>query len=364
MQIGIIGLPNSTKTTIFNALTRGQIETAAYSSSKLEVHTAMVDVPDPRVDTLVKMFHPRKTTRARVQYNDIAGLARGIGEKGGIDGNLLNQLVQSDALLHVVRAFEDETVPHIEETIDPQRDLAILDTELILSDLAMVERRLERITAQLTKRGGTPAERDALAKEQTLLQHFQPQLENGQPLRDLDLNADELKIVRNLAIVTHKPQLVVLNTGERAVPDPNEIVKYNHKKTILVTLQGKLEMELAQMSPDEAREFLEHYGIAEPGLSKMIRLSYALLGLQSFFTVGEDEVRAWTIPVGATALDAAGAIHTDLARGFIRAEVIAYDDLIACGDMAEARKRGLLRLEGKEYIVKDGDILSIRFNVS
>jgi len=363
MQIGIIGLPNSTKTTIFNALTRGQIETTAYSSGKLEVHTAMVDVPDPRVDTLAKMFNPRKTTRAQVQYNDIGGLARGIGEKGGLDGNLLNQIVQNDALLHVVRAFEDETVPHIEETIDPQRDLEILDTELILSDLAMVERRLERIAAQLTKRGGTPAERDAMAKEQVLLQRFKPQLENGQPLRDLELSADELKIVKNLAIVTHKPQLVVLNTGDRAVPDPNEIVNYHHKKTILVTLQGKLEMELAQMSPADAAEFLKEYGIAEPGLARMIRLSYTLLGLQSFFTVGEDEVRAWTIPVGATALEAAGAIHTDLARGFIRAEVIAYADLLACGDLAEARKRGLLRLEGKEYIVQDGDILTIRFNL-
>lgn len=364
MQIGIIGLPNSTKTTLFNALTRGQIETAAYSSGKVQVHTAMVDVPDPRVDTLSKMFGPKKTTRAQVQYNDIAGLARGIGEKGGIDGNLLNQIAQNDALLHVVRAFEDETIVHIEETVDPQRDLEILDTELILSDLAMTERRLERIAAQLTKRGGTPAEREAMAKEQTLLQRFKPQLENGQPLRDLELSDDELKIVKNLAVVTHKPQLVVLNTGDRAVQDAGEIVKYNHKKTILVTLQGKLEMELAQMSPDEAREFLEHYGIDEPGLAKMIRLSYALLGLQAFFTVGEDEVCAWTIPIGANAVDAAGTIHTDLARGFIRAEVISYVDMIACGDMAEARKHGVLRLEGKEYVVKDGDILSIRFNVS
>ncbi len=364
MQIGIIGLPNSTKTTIFNALTRGQIETAAYSSGKLEIHTAIVDVPDPRVDILSKMFNPRKTIRAQVQYNDIAGLARGIGEKGGMDGTLLNQLVQSDALLHVVRGFEDDSVPHIEETIDPQRDLEILDTELILSDLAVVERRLERLQAGLAKRGGTPAERDAQQKEQALMLRFKPQLENGQPLRDLPMTDDELRVVKNLALVTPKPQLVVLNTGDRAASDPSEIVQYAHQKTIVVTLQGKLEMELAQMSPEEAREFLAEYGIAEPGLAKMIRLSYALLGLQSFFTVGEDEVRAWTIPVGATAVDAAGVIHTDLARGFIRAEVIAYDEMIASGNLAEARKRGVLRLEGKEYVVKDGDILNIRFNVS
>lgn len=363
MQIGIIGLPNSSKTTVFNALTRGRIETAAYSSGKLEVHTAMVDVPDERVETLAKMFKPRKLTHAQVQYNDIAGLARGIGEKGGIDGNLLNQIVQNDALLHVVRAFEDPNVPHIEETIDPARDIEILDTELILSDLAVVERRLERLQAGLAKRSGTPAERDAMTKEQALLQRFKPQLENGKPIRDLELIGDERRVIKNLAIVTAKPVLVLLNTGDRAVADAREIVRYDHKHTLLATLQGKLEMELAQMSPDEAKEFMSEFGIAEPGLAKVIRLSYALLGLQSFFTTGEDEVRAWTIPAGANAVDAAGTIHTDLAHGFIRAEVISYDDMIAAGDLVEARKRGTLRLEGKDYIVQDGDILTIRFNV-
>ena len=366
MQIGIIGLPSSGKTTIFNALTRGQIETAAFSSGKLEVHTAMVDVPDARVDALSKMFKPKKTTHAKVQYNDIAGLARGIGEKGGIDGTLLNQIVQNDALLHVVRAFDDPNVPHIEETIDPQRDLDILDTELILSDLGLVEKRLGRIHAQLLKHVGTQIERDAMVKEQALLQRFQPQLENGKPIRDLELSADDLRIIKNLALLTHKPQLVVLNIGdaERAARDPATIVKYDHRHTVLVALQGKLEMELAQMSPEDAADFLKEYGIAEPGLSRMIRVSYKLLGLHSFLTAGEDEVRAWTVPVGAVAVDAAGTIHTDLARGFIRAEVTAYDDLIKCGDFAEARKHGLLRLEGKEYVVKDGDILNIRFNVS
>jgi GTP-binding protein YchF len=363
MQIGIIGLPNSGKTTIFNALTRGQIETAAFSSGKLEVHTAMVDVPDARVDVLSKMFNPRKTIRAQVQYNDIAGLARGIGEKGGMDGTLLNHIVQSDALLQVVRAFEDANVPHIEETIDPARDLEILDTELILSDLVIVERRLDRIDAQLTKRGGTPAERDALAKEQALLARFKPQLEASKPLRDLEVSDDELKITRNLALVTIKPQLVLFNT-DRVVSDPGSIAQYAHPKTMLAALQGKIEMELAQMSPDDAAEFLKEYGISEPGLSRVIRLSYQLLGLQSFFTVGEDEVRAWTIRVGAHAVDAAGTIHTDLARGFIRAEVISYAEMLARGTLAEARKHGSLRLEGKEYVVQDGDILSIRFNVS
>ncbi len=362
MQIGIIGLPNSGKTTIFNALTRGQVETTAFSSGKIDVHTAMVDVPDPRVETLAKMFNPRKTIHARVQYNDIAGLTKGIGEKGGLDGNLLNQITQNDALVHVVRAFDDANVPHIQDTIDPVRDLEIMDTELILSDLGVVERRLQRIEAGVKKGGGTPAEREALAKEKELLARFKAQLENGKPLRDFEFENGTPLL--SLALVTLKPILVVLNSGERTAKEPQDIVNYEHKKTLTVMLQGKLEMELAQMSPDDERAFLDEYGIKEPGLDKMIRLSYSLLGLQSFFTVGEDEVRAWTIPIGTQAVDAAGTIHTDFARGFIRAEVIGYDEMIACGGMAEARKRGLLRLEGRDYVVEDGDILSIRFNVS
>lgn len=362
MQIGIIGLPTSGKTTIFNALTRGTAQTAAYSSGKLDVHTAMVDVPDPRVDILSKMFNPRKTIHARVQYNDIAGLSKGIGGKDGMDGNLLNQIMLNDAIVHVVRAFDDPSIPHSLESVDPVRDLDILDTELVLSDLGVVERRLARIAAGMVKGGGTPAEREALAKEKELLTKFQSALEGGKPLRDLDLGSETPTL--SLSLVTLKPMLVVFNTGEHGEGDPKKIAKYDHKKTMVAALQGKLEMELAQMAPEEAKAFLDEYGITEPGLNKMIRLSYGLLGLQSFFTVGEDEVRAWTIRIGADAVDAAGTIHTDLARGFIRAEVIAYDDLIASGNLVEARKRGVLRLEGKEYIVQDGDILNIRFNVS
>ncbi|MBI3915179.1 MAG: redox-regulated ATPase YchF [Chloroflexi bacterium] len=360
MKIGIIGLPLSGKTTIFNALTRGKIETAAFSSGKLEIHTAVVDVPDPRLDALVKLFSPRKTVHAQVQYNDIAGLARGIGEKGGMDGNLLNQIAQNDALLHVVRAFEDASVPHIEESIDPARDLAILDTELILSDLGIVERRLDRLAATLKKGGATAKEKETYLKEQSILQKCQPHLEAGKPLRDLALSADEVRVVKNYALVSLKPVVVVFNIGD----DKNaRLPQSEHKQSLTVALQGKVEMELAQMSPEDAREFLKEYGIDEPGLNKMIRLSYQLLGVQAFFTVGEDECRAWTLPVGAPAVDAAGAIHSDLARGFIRAETIAYADMIDCGTLAEARKRGVLRLEGKEYVVQDGDILTIRFNV-
>jgi len=362
MQIAIIGLPNSTKTTIFNALTTRQVETTAYSSGQFEVHSAVVDVPDPRVDRLSAMFNPRKTTCAQVTYADIAGLGKGVSE-GGLSGPLLNALSQSDALLHVVRAFEDPDVPHSEGDVDPRRDIDLLDSELLLSDLIIVEKRIERLQAGL-KRGGDKLTRVANEVELALFECLQDQLEASLPLRDLDLTPEETKILRNYGLLTLKPLLVVLNVGD----EPNEqavaeLDDYRHKNTTVVRLQGRLEMELAQMSPDEAAEFLAEYGIQEPGLKRMIRVSYGLLGLQSFFTVGEDEVRAWTIPVGATAVDAAGVIHSDLARGFIRAEVVGYEDLVAAGSLAAARQRGLLRLEGKSYVVQDGDVMNIRFNV-
>ncbi len=379
MQIGIIGLPLAGKTTIFNALTRGHADVANFASGKLQVHTAAVQVPDARIDVLTKMFNPRKTIYAQVVYNDIAGLARGIGEKGGMDGNLLNQIVQNDALVHVVRAFRDDNVPHLEGSINPARDLENLDTELILSDLGVVERRLERLKTSLGKGGATPQEKEAFQKELAQLEHFQKVLEGGGLLRDLELAPAELKPLRSLALTTLKPTLVIINADENSrdkvltdanvSPDANANVNtlpqplgisYQHKQTQSVALQGQVEMELAQMSDADAQMFLQEFGIAEPSLPRVIRLSYQLLGLQSFFTVGEDEVRAWTIPVGATAVEAAGAIHTDLAKGFVRAEVVSYDNLIQAGGMNEAKTRGVLRLEGKEYIVKDGDIVHIR----
>ncbi len=360
MQIGIIGLPLSGKTTVFNALTRGHADVANFASGKLQVHTASVQVPDERIDLLTKMFNPRKTIYAQVIYNDIAGLQRGIGEKGGMDGNLLNQIAQNDAIVHVVRAFQNDNVPHLEGSVNPGRDLEMLDTELILSDLGVVERRIERLKTSLGKGGASPQEREAFQKELVQLERFQTTLEGGGLLRDLELSAAELKPLRSLALTTLKPTLVVLNTGEQDADKIRASVSYDHKQTEIVTLQGKVEMELAQMSDEDAEMFLTEFGISEPSLPRMIRLSYKLLGLQSFFTVGEDEVRAWTVPVGATAVEAAGSIHTDLAKGFVRAEVVSYDNLIKSGGMNEAKTAGVLRLEGKEYIVKDGDIVHIR----
>ncbi len=364
MQIGIVGLPNSGKTTIFNALTRGEAETTAYASGTMEVHTAVVDVPDERVDKLSEIFRPRRTIYAKVQYNDIGGVTKGIGSSGGMSGQLLNRMSQNDALLLVIRAFENELVPHPEGSVDPVRDVEIVQTEFLLSDMSLMDNRLKRIEERL-KKGGDPKERAAYREEKELLLRLQAVLEEEKPLRGIELSPEEEKILRAFGLLTLKPLLIVVNAGDEGYDLPDELAALNDQpETAVMVLQGKVEMELSQMDPDEAAEFLDAFGIEEPGLNRVIKKSYELLGLQSFFTVGEDEVRAWTVRKGATALEAAAAIHTDLARGFIRAEVVHYEDLMACdGSMAEARKRGLLRLEGKEYVVQDGDIVHIRFNV-
>lgn len=356
MQVGIIGLPLSGKTTIYNALTRSQAETSSYGAGRFEVHTAMVEVPDPRVDLLARMFRPRKTTYAKIQYNDVSGVASGAG-RGGLDPQVLTALSTCDALLQVVRAFEDEQVPHPSGSVDPARDLAGLRLELILSDLAIVERRIERIEAGIKKLQG--AQRQAQEHELALMQRFQEILEAEGLIGDLELSDEDRRLIRGYQFLTAKPALVVANIGEE--DGEMDLAWAGRPRTL--ALRGTLEMEIAQLPAEEVGPFLEEYGISEPSLHRMVRECYDLLGLMSFFTVGEDEVRAWTVERGASAVDAAGTIHSDLARGFIRAEVISYEEMIACGTMAEARKRGKLRLEGKDYVVQDGDILNIRFNV-
>jgi hypothetical protein len=360
MELGIIGLPNSSKTTIFNALTRGDRPTSATSSGKLEFHTAVVDVPDERVDALSALFKPRKTTYAKVTYTDIAGLDTGMAQKG-LSGQLRHRISQMDAFIHVLRAFEDHSVSHPLGSIHPQRDLEVLEQEMILLDLLAVQGRQERI-AESIKRAKKGEERQALEAEQALFERMQAALEAETPLRDMDYSEEEANSLRGFGFLTLKPVLVLVNSGEERVP-PERFITYHHRDTVVMSLQGKLEMEIAQLDLDEATVFMEEFDIAEPALSRMIRASYDLVGLQSFFTVGEDEVRAWTVRKGAAAVEAAGAIHSDLARGFIRAEVVAYGDLMAAGGMAEAKKAAALRLEGKEYLVKDGDILHVRFSV-
>jgi GTP-binding protein YchF len=350
MEIGIIGLPQSGKTTLFHALAGAEKATAAYSAGRLEIHTATTNVPDERVDILSKMFNPRKTIYAKVTYADIAGLDKGITKKG-LPGPFVNQLGQMDAFVHVLRAFPD---PMGAAPIDPAGDLAILDTEFLLNDLGAVERRYEKIL-ESTSKGAK--DKDVAVKEKALFEKLKAWLEQEKPLRDLDLTPDEMALTRGYGFLSLKPMLIVINCADEGTPPD---VAYGHQHSAVVPLRGRLEREIAELSPEDAPMFMEEYGITELSRSKVIRLSYDLLGVQSFFTVGEDEVRAWTILRGATAVDAAGAIHTDLAKGFIRAEVTAYKDLIELGGLKEAHHKGKQRLEGKEYIVHDGDIVHIR----
>jgi GTP-binding protein YchF len=349
MKLGIIGFPQSGKTTLFNALTRGNAPTTA-SAGRIEVHTAVVDVPDPRVDTLSAMFKPKKTIYAKVTYADIAGLDSGVA-KSGISGQLLNQLSQMDGLIHVVRCFEDESVPHPSGSVDPARDIVAMDGELLLNDLIAVERKLERLVEE-RKKGGTDK---VLNERQTaLFTRLHEILSAEKPLRGVEITPEEEKFLSGFGLLTRKPLLLLLNLGEgQAAPQVQNTSPQ-------VALQGKLEMEIAQLPPDDAAVFMSEYGITELSLNRMISISYDLLDQQSFFTVGEDEVRAWTTRRKATAVEAAGEIHTDLAHGFVRAEVIGCQDLIELGGMSEAKAKGKLRLEGKEYVVKDGDIVHIR----
>jgi hypothetical protein len=356
MRLGIIGLPQSGKTTLFNALTRGSQPTGT-AAGRIEVHTAVVDVPDPRVDVLSKMFNPKKTTYAKVTYADIAGLDGSAG-KTGISGTLLNQLTQMDGFIHVVRCFENENVPHPRGSVDPVRDIALMDGEFVLNDLIAVERKLERLADERRKGGGR--DRAVIDRDIELFERMRAQLEREAPLRDMDMSAEEEKSLSGFGFLSRKPVLVLLNLGE-GQPEPS--ISYPHQRSQVAALQGKLEMDIAQLPPDDAELFMQEYGITEPGLNRVIRLSYDLLGLMSFFTVGPDEVRAWTVRRGATAPEAAGEIHTDLQKGFIRAEVVAYEDLVALGGLSEARAKGKLRVEGKEYIVQEGEVLNIRFAI-
>jgi GTP-binding protein YchF len=354
MKLGIIGISQSGKTTVFNALTHGHLPVTT-SGGRFEVHTGIVDVPDPRVDRLSAIFKPKKTIYAKVTYADIAGLE---GKSSDVSGPLLNQLAQMDGFLHVVRCFNDPGVPHPSESIDPQRDIVAMDAELLLNDMIAVERKLERLADEHRKGGGR--ERAVVEREIALFERFKTQLEGNHPLREIDLTPEEEKTLAGFGLLTRKVMLVVLNLSEGQTPPP---VVYDSLHCGIVPLQGKLEMEIAQLPSDEATVFLSEYGIDEPGLNRVIRFSYDLLGLQSFYTVGDDEVRAWTVRRGASAYEAAGEIHTDLQKGFIRAEVVAVDDLVALGSLAEARAKAKLRLEGKGYILKDGEVMHVRFNV-
>jgi hypothetical protein len=360
MKLGIIGLPNSGKTTIFNALTRSTLPTGAGTSGQFEVHTAVVPVPDPRVDTLAGMYRPRKTTYTQMTYVDIGGLDKGIGE-GGLKGQFRNELAGLDGFIHVVRAFTDENVPHPYDSIDPQRDLEALDSEFVLTDLVSVEQRIERLETDLKRKG--KAGDIPMQQELEMMQRLHAQLEAEQPLRDLGLTEAEIKPLRGFGFLTLKPVLIVLNEGDTAGDTRGANLTYDHRDSRIVSLKGRIEAELAQLDAEDAAVFMEEYGITELSAARVIRVSYELMQIQSFYTVGEDEVRAWSVRIGATAPEAAGAIHSDLQKGFIRAEVMAYAELIAAGSEAALKAAGKFRLEGRDYVVQDGDIVHIRFNV-
>jgi ribosome-binding ATPase len=360
MKIAIIGLPNSGKTTVFNALTRGTAETAAYSSGQLEPNMATVKVPDARLGILARMFNPKKVIPADVQYVDMGGLSSGAGQHGELPPALLNYIGGADALLHVARAFEDAHVPHPEGSVDLARDVASVDLELIFSDLAIIERRLAKLSAEISKMSAK--DRELRIAERELLVRLQAELEAERPIRDVELNEEEERLLRGYQFLTAKPLLLVINIGEQTIKSPPPF-HYPHRNSEVVALCGKVEAELGQLDDQDAPAFMEDLGISAAARDRVIAESYKLLGLISFLTVGPDEVRAWTILQGTPAVEAAGAVHSDIQRGFIRAEIVAYDDLVRAGSMNEAKKAGTVRLEGKTYIVKDGDVCHFLFNV-
>jgi len=364
LEIGIMGLATAGKTTVFNALARAKVEVATYATAAGEPHRAVVHVPDARLEPLSALFKPKKTTPAEVRYVDVAGSLAGDADAAR-SAQVTAQLRTADALLLVVRAFVNDAVPHPNVQVDPLRDLRLLTEDLILSDLTVVEKRLERLEKDLrfaAKTGSSEAvrERDALAR-------IKEALEAGRPARDLDLDSTDVKLLRSYAFLTAKPLMVLFNTGdsgegaEELTAKARELLPY--AQTEVTALAGKLEMELAELEPAEAEEFMTDLGIAELGLNRVIQLSYRLLDLISFFTVGPDECKAWTIRRGSTSVDAAGAIHTDLARGFIRAEVVGWEPLLTAGGLSEAKRQGIVRSEGKTYLVQDGDVINILFSV-
>jgi len=366
VQVAIVGLARAGKTTVFNTLTRGEAETGGFGG--MTVNVGVVKVPDERLTKLTEIFKPKREVAADVTYVDLPAPPLSVDgrEAAEIPADQLARLRTADELLHVVRAFEDPSVAHPEGSVDPWRDIEQLDLEFVLADLSVIEKRIEKLST--SGRHGTPAEREANERELVVLEKLAPSLREGKPIRDVELGDDEQKRIRGFRFLTEKPVLILLNIGEADIPKAAELAadyaaRYQHKQSNVEAMSARIEMEIGQLDAEEAAVFRDDMGLTESSLERVIRLSYRLLGLISFFTAGPDETRAWTIPEGSTAVDAAGAIHSDLARGFIRAEVVTYEDLVALGSTAEARKAGKLRSEGAKYVVKDGDTLEVLFNV-
>jgi len=365
MDLGIVGLPLCGKTTVFNALTHGHAETGGYRAG-VETHIGVVKVSDERLSKLAAQFQSKKVTPAEVRYIDMPAMSATSSHGGGPSSQVLSALSASDGLLHVVRTFQRDDVPHPQGSIDPHRDIAAMDAELVLADLAVVEKRLERLAPVV--RASKPGEREAGEREMELLQRIKGTLESETPLRAQDLTAEEERSLRDYALLTLKPILLTVNVGEEDASKIADIegefaARYGAEGTRVVALCGQLEMELAELSEEEAWEFRQDMGLTESGVQRVLQQTFDLMGLVTFYTVVGEECRAWTVPRGIHAQQAAGKIHSDMERGFIRAEAIGWEEILACGSLAEARKRGILRTEGKGYAVQDGDVLHILFSV-
>lgn len=365
MKLGIVGLPNVGKSTLFNAITKAGAESANYPFCTIEPNVGVVSVPDKRLDVLEKMYNSKKKVPTAIEFYDIAGLVKGASKGEGLGNKFLSHIREVEAIVHVVRCFEDSNIVHVDGSVDPIRDIETISLELIFSDIELMQRRIEK-NSKLAKSGNKEAK-----AEEALMKRIVAHLEEGKPVRTLKLEEDEEKLVKSYFLLTSKPVLYAANVSEDDLMSgnpENEFVKKvkefaKAENSEVITLCARLEEELSTLEDDEKAEMLSEYGLKESGLDKLVQSSYKLLGLISFLTAGQVEVRAWTIVKGTKAPKAAGKIHTDIEKGFIRAEVISYDKLIECGSEAHAKEKGFFRLEGKEYVMQDGDIVNFRFNV-
>lgn len=364
LEVGIVGLPNVGKSTLFNAITKAGAEAANYPFCTIEPNVGVVDVPDDRLWKLTEMYKPKRTVPAAMRFVDIAGLVKGAAQGEGLGNKFLSHIRQVDAVAQVVRCFTDDNITHVAGNLDPLRDIEIINTELCLADLETVEKRTERVQ-KLIKSGDKKAQ-----AEWEILQQVQQALSDGQPARRVVKDEETADVLKELFLLTLKPTLFVANVSEAEAADASanpHVAKLReyaaHEGAEVIIVSAKVESEIAELPEEEAREFLVDLGLGESGLDKLIRASFTLLGLMTFFTAGEQEVRAWTIARGTKAPQAAGKIHSDIERGFIRAEIVSYDDLMATGAYSAAREKGLVRLEGKDYIMQDSDVTYFRFNV-
>ncbi|SFA88487.1 redox-regulated ATPase YchF [Clostridium frigidicarnis] len=365
MKLGIVGLPNVGKSTLFNAITKAGAESANYPFCTIEPNVGVVSVPDKRLDVLEKMYNTKRKVYTAIEFYDIAGLVRGASKGEGLGNKFLSHIREVSAIVHVVRSFSDENVVHVDGSVDPIRDIETINLELIFSDLEVLERRMER-ALKLVRSGDKKAK-----AEYAIMERMKEQLEAGKPVRTLEATDDEKEFIDSLFLITSKSVLYVANISEDDLMDgniENEYVKKvkeyaESENSEVVVISAKIEEELSTLEDDEKMAMLEEYGLHETGLDQLVRKSYKLLGLMSYLTAGVQEVRAWTIHNGTKAPAAAGKIHSDIERGFIRAEVVSYNDLIECGSEAAAKEKGCYRLEGKEYVMKDGDVVQFRFNV-